>query len=76
MSMRPRWVHSQHRTILALQLQPMTRQQLEACLQLHRTTVTAALDALEGRGQVKRTIIGSRAYGAWPEMWSIAGTKH
>lgn len=77
MSMRSP-IHSQDRILGALQLQPMTPQQLEACLQLHRTTVAASLDALACRRKVECTAIGSRECGTWPEVWSLAshGERH
>ena len=65
-------IHSQHRIVAALQLGPMSPQQLEVCLQLSRRTVTESVDALECRGKVKREVIASREYGAWPEVLSLA----
>lgn len=46
--------HSQHRILAALKLTPMSCQQLQACLSLHRETVGQSVRALEVRNKVRR----------------------
>jgi predicted transcriptional regulator len=72
---RPPMVAAQHRILVVLQLSPMTRQQLETRLLLHRTTVINALRALMQRNKVTRVPICTPANGAWPDRYALANNQ-
>lgn len=75
MSNPPCSARSQPRILKTLALAPMTKLQLEACLQLHRTTITNSLTMLELRGKVQRHVRGSAKYGAWPDLFSLKSAR-
>lgn len=67
-------IHSQRRIVAALQLAPMTPDDLARCLSLHRTTVRHTLADLQFLGRVTRHPSGprKRITGPAPYVYEVA----
>lgn len=67
-------IHSQRRIIAALQLAPMTAEQLSRCLMLHRRTVELSASNLFARGKVIRYAAKprKRVPGPTPYIYEVA----
>lgn len=58
-----------------LQLKPMSRQRLETCLSLHRTSVIEALSVMQEQREVRRIAVCTAAYGAWPDEYALTNNQ-